>query len=52
MSLKVEATTTLEFCARTAAQIFGGNSYVRGGPGERVERIYREVCFVHVQFFS
>jgi acyl-CoA dehydrogenase len=23
-------------------QVFGGNSYVRGGVGERVERIYRE----------
>ena len=39
----MEATTSLEFCARTAAQIFGGASYVRGGVGERIERIYREV---------
>ena len=26
-----------------AAQIFGGASYVRGGQGEKVERLYREV---------
>jgi acyl-CoA dehydrogenase len=38
--LKVQATETLEFCAREASQILGGASYLRGG---RVERIYREV---------
>ena len=38
--LKVQATETLEFCAREASQILGGASYIRGG---RVERIYREV---------
>jgi acyl-CoA dehydrogenase len=38
--LKVQATTTLEFCAREAAQILGGASYQRG---TRIERIYREV---------
>lgn len=38
--LKVQATLTLEFCAREAMQIMGGASYMRGG---RVERIYREV---------
>jgi acyl-CoA dehydrogenase len=38
--LKVQATTTMEFCAREAMQIMGGISYMRGG---RVERIYREV---------
>jgi hypothetical protein len=32
-----------EYCAREAAQIFGGASYVRGGQGEKVERLYREV---------
>jgi alkylation response protein AidB-like acyl-CoA dehydrogenase len=41
--LKVQATKTLEYCAREAAQIFGGSSYVRGGQGEKIERIYREV---------
>jgi len=41
--LKVQATKTLEFCAREAAQVFGGASYVRGGQGEKVERLYREV---------
>ncbi len=38
--LKVEATQTLEFCAREASQILGGASYIRGS---RLERIYREV---------
>ena len=41
--LKVQATTTFELCAREAAQIFGGLSYTRGGQGEKVERLYREV---------
>lgn len=38
--LKVQATQTLEFCAREATQILGGAGYMRGS---RVERIYREV---------
>jgi acyl-CoA dehydrogenase len=38
--LKVQATQTMEFCAREASQILGGASYIRG---QRVERIYREV---------
>ena len=38
--LKVQATQTLEFCAREACQILGGASFVRGS---RIERIYREV---------
>lgn len=38
--LKVQATTTMEFCAREAMQILGGAGYIRGN---RVERIYREV---------
>ena len=41
--LKAQSTKTFEFCAREAAQIFGGASYVRGGQGEKVERLYREV---------
>ena len=41
--LKVQATKVFEYCAREAAQIFGGASYVRGGQGEKVERCYREV---------
>ena len=41
--LKVQATKVFELCAREAAQIFGGLSYVRGGQGEKVERLYREV---------
>jgi acyl-CoA dehydrogenase len=38
--LKVQATTTLELCAREAAQILGGASYLLG---TKIERIYREV---------
>lgn len=38
--LKVQATQTMEFCAREAMQIFGGAGYMRG---QKVERIYREV---------
>jgi len=41
--LKAQSTDTFEYCAREAAQIFGGLSYTRGGQGERVERLYREV---------
>jgi alkylation response protein AidB-like acyl-CoA dehydrogenase len=41
--LKAQSTQTFEFCAREAAQIFGGLSYTRGGQGERIERLYREV---------
>lgn len=41
--LKAQSGQTFEFCAREAAQIFGGLSYTRGGQGEKVERLYREV---------
>ncbi|KAG0253043.1 hypothetical protein DFQ27_007711 [Actinomortierella ambigua] len=41
--LKAQSTQTLEYCAREACQIFGGLAYTRGGQGEKVERIYREV---------
>ncbi|NQY58228.1 MAG: acyl-CoA dehydrogenase family protein [Ilumatobacteraceae bacterium] len=37
---KVDATLAFEFCAREAAQILGGASYLRG---DTVERLYREV---------
>jgi len=41
---KVYGTQSLEYCAREASQILGGNSYQRGsGPGAAVERTYREV---------
>jgi len=38
--LKVQATTTFEFCARESAQILGGASYLKGSI---TERLYREV---------
>jgi len=41
--LKVQASKNMELCAREASQILGGASYLRTGPGEKVERIYREV---------
>merc|ERR1711904_745656 len=41
--LKAHGTKMFEYCAREAAQIFGGASYVRGGQGEKIERLYREV---------
>jgi len=41
--LKVQSTTTFEYCAREATQIFGGRGYIRGGRAGRVERLYREV---------
>jgi len=41
--LKAQASQTMEFCAREASQIFGGLAYTRGGQGEKVERLYREV---------
>lgn len=41
--LKVNASKTFEYCAREAAQIFGGSSIVREGRGKVVERLYREV---------
>jgi acyl-CoA dehydrogenase len=39
---KVTATKTMEYVAREAAQILGGASYIRGGNGHRIERLYRE----------
>ena len=38
--LKVQATLTMEFCARESLQILGGAGYMRG---TKSERIYREV---------
>lgn len=38
--LKVQASETMEFCARESMQILGGAGYLRGN---RIERIYREV---------
>ena len=38
--LKVQASTTFEFCAREASQILGGASYLKGSI---TERLYREV---------
>jgi len=40
--LKAQITQTYDYCAREAAQIFGGLAYTRGGQGDKVERMYRE----------
>lgn len=34
--LKVQSTTTLDYCAKEAVQIFGGLGFTRGGQGEKV----------------
>jgi alkylation response protein AidB-like acyl-CoA dehydrogenase len=41
--LKAQSTVTFEYCAREASQILGGISYTKGGVGEWVERLYRDV---------
>ncbi len=38
--LKVQASQTMEYCAREGMQIMGGIGYMRGG---KIERLYREV---------
>ncbi len=40
---KVACTKTYALCATEATQIMGGAACVRGGAGEKVERLYREV---------
>jgi len=46
--LKVQASKTFEYCAREAAQVFGGSAVVREGQGAVVERLYREVRAVAI----
>lgn len=41
--MKVDGSKLMEFCAREASQIFGGQSFTREGAGGKIERIYREV---------
>ncbi|KAJ3300000.1 hypothetical protein HDU76_006182, partial [Blyttiomyces sp. JEL0837] len=41
--LKAQTTVCVEYCAREASQILGGIAYTKGGQGEKVERIYRDV---------
>ena len=41
--LKVQASKTFEYCSREASQILGGNSIIREGQGQLVERLSREV---------
>merc|ERR1719203_2345359 len=40
---KVECTTAHEYCGREASQVLGGNSFLRQGKGQLVERLVREV---------
>jgi len=46
--LKAQSVSTLEYCSRESVQIFGGLAFTRGGLGEKVERIAREVVAVRV----
>lgn len=41
--IKAQSSQLMEYCAREAAQVFGGLSYSCGGQGAKVERLYREV---------
>lgn len=41
--MKAQTSQLFEYCAREAAQVFGGLSYTCGGQGAKVERLYREV---------
>lgn len=40
---KAHSSKVMEYCAREASQVFGGNAYTRSGLGEKVERLYRDV---------
>lgn len=40
---KVNAARALELAVRESQQILGALGYTRGGPGERIERISRDV---------
>ncbi len=50
--IKAHAGLVMEHCAREAAQIFGGLAYTRGGQGDKVERIYRDVLAYKVSSSS
>eukprot|EP01084_Bolivina_argentea_P232732 392183_1 len=41
--LKVECSKTCQYCTIEASQCFGGRSYVMGGRGAKVERLYRMI---------
>lgn len=43
--LKNEASTTMQYCADQAMQVFGGAAFMRGG---KVERIYREAKVMQI----
>lgn len=40
---KARASECMEFVAKEAMQCLGGCAYIRGGAGDRIERLYREV---------
>eukprot|EP01084_Bolivina_argentea_P185682 320179_1 len=41
--LKVQCSQTMQYCTIESSQIFGGRSYVRGGRGGKIDRLYRVV---------
>ena len=43
---------TFEFCAKEAAQIFGGQAYTKGGQAEKIERLYRFCVFLLPSLFD
>jgi alkylation response protein AidB-like acyl-CoA dehydrogenase len=45
--LKSYTTKVQSYCVNQASQIFGGNSFMRNGQGEKVERIYRVFIFIN-----
>jgi alkylation response protein AidB-like acyl-CoA dehydrogenase len=45
MLCKVQATQTFEHCARDAAHLWGGDSYVKGN---RIESLYRHVLSLSI----
>lgn len=40
---KAKAGLVLDECSRCAVLLFGGNGFTKTGPGELVEKIYREI---------
>jgi len=43
--LKSHSTKVFSYCVNQSSQILGGNSYMKNGIGEKIERLYRELRF-------
>jgi alkylation response protein AidB-like acyl-CoA dehydrogenase len=44
---KVQATRTMDFCAREASQVFGGAACIRGGKGILITPIRSQIAYQH-----